>query len=282
MATNLSGIPVRDKILEFIHLNGKEKGLNVNLLVLRMGEKPEDLAYEKSIISMGEKAGITVAVKLLSEDMTEKEVEALISKINKDDSTHGLLVFRPMINKNVEKVIADNLSPSKDVDSITPLSMAGLYRGDRTFFPPCTAQACMEILSFYNISPKGKKAVVIGRSLVIGKPVSMLLLKEDATVTICHSKTPNLKGITKGADIVISAIGKREAIGGELLGKGQTVIDVGINVTEDNKLTGDVNYEEAFQIVDSITPVPGGVGSVTTSLLLLHCLQSCIGIIDKY
>lgn len=282
MAMRLSGAPVRDKILKYILLKGREAGVNAGLTVLRMGEKPEDLAYEKSIIAMGEKAGITVKVKLLDENMTDKKAKDLISEINNDKSIHGVLLLRPMANKEAERLIAENLLPSKDVDGITPSCMAGLYGADKTYFPPCTARACMEILSFYNLSPKGKRVVVIGRSLVIGKPVSMMLLREDATVTICHSKTSNLKEITKNADIVIVAIGRREAIGGEFFEKGQTVIDVGINVTEENKLIGDVNYEEAFSIVDNITPVPGGVGSVTASLLLLHCLQSCLGIIDKY
>lgn len=272
MALELKGSPVRDEIINKISREIEKDGIAVNLLIIRMGEKANDLAYEKSIIREAEKACIKVMVKHINPAIGLTETKNMIEGLNEDPNIHGILVLRPMDNKEIEDLIVKTLSLHKDVDGITPLSMAGLYQGSKEVFPPCTAQACMEILKHYRIDIKGKKAVVVGRSLVIGKPVSMLLLASNASVTICHSKSEDLEGVVRGGDLVITAIGRAGALTKNYFCPNQVVLDVGINFDEDGKLTGDIAFKEVANIVKAITPVPGGVGAVTTALLLEHTL----------
>ena len=196
--------------------------------------------------------------------------------MNKDDNIHGVLLFRPLPKHLNEEKIINALDIEKDVDGITDGSMAGVFAGKKQGFPPCTPSGCMEILDHYGIDCTGKKAVVIGRSLVVGKPAAMMLIKKNATVTVCHTKTKDMPSVVREADIVIVAAGRAGVVDGSYLRAGQTVIDVGINVNEEGKLCGDVNFEEADRIVDAITPVPGGVGSVTTSVLVSHVVEAAM------
>ncbi len=276
MTQHLKGAAVSAEIIENIRMKGNSFPGRIRLDILRMGEKEEDLSYEKAIIKKAEEAGIWVEAHALPPDLTPQQAERLILDLNEDPAVHGVLVFRPLLNPSVEQRILSILSPKKDVDGITPLSMAGIFKDDVSVFPPCTAQACMKILAYYQIPLEGKNVVVLGRSQVIGKPVAMMLLKENATVTICHSKTKNLKEVVKRADILVSAMGKARAVTREYLQPGQIVLDVGINFDEQGKLCGDVDWGDAEKIVAAITPVPGGVGSVTTALLLEHTMEAAM------
>jgi methylenetetrahydrofolate dehydrogenase (NADP+)/methenyltetrahydrofolate cyclohydrolase len=274
MAQHLKGASVSAEIIENIRREQSKYPGQVRLAVVRMGEKEEDLSYEKSIVKKAKEAGIIIQVHVLPEEITPKDASRLIEGLNADPQIHGVLVFRPLGNPLVEKQIVNTLAPHKDVDGITPLSMAGVYSDEEGLFPPCTAEACMRILSHYLVTLSGKKAVVLGRSQVIGKPVAMMLLKENATVTLCHSRTQNLMETVREADIVVTAIGKPRAVTGQFFRAGQVVIDVGINFDENGKLCGDVDFEEADKVVAAITPVPGGVGVVTTALLLEHTMKA--------
>lgn len=268
------------------NLNGKliekvnelnTKGINPTLAILRVGEKADDLSYERGAIKRCQLVGVDVKVVALPIDVTEEEFFDTLDKLNNDITIHGILMFRPL-PKHIDEAKARNmLSPAKDVDGSTDLSLAGVFTNTNLGFSPCTAEAAMEILKYYNIPLSGKKVAVIGRSLVIGRPIAMLLMHENATVTICHTKTVDVPGITKNADIVVVASGQMESVGADYLREGQTVIDVGISWnSEKNKLCGDVKFEEAEGIVDAITPVPGGVGGVTTSILVKHVIEAAI------
>lgn len=253
----------------------KEKGLYPCLAILRVGEKENDLSYERNAMKRCDKLGVLVRNVVLSEDVSQETLIAEIEKLNADESVHGVLMLRPLPASLDEKAACATLSPKKDVDGITSGSMAKVYSGAGDGFSPCTAQAVMEILRHYGVQLSGKRAAVIGRSLVIGRPVSMLLMAENATVAICHTKTVNTAEIASQADIVITAAGKAESIGREFFREGQTVIDVGINWSEEKqKLVGDVKFDEASEIVHAITPVPGGVGGVTTAVLVSHVVEA--------
>ena len=276
MTQHLKGAAVSAEIIENIRMKGSSFPGRIRLDLLRMGEKEEDLSYEKAIIKKAEEAGIWIKTHALLPDLTPQQAERLILDLNEDPEVHGVLIFRPLLNPAVEQRVLSTLSPKKDVDGITPLSMAGIFTDDASVFPPCTAQACMKILAYYQIPLEGKNVVVLGRSQVIGKPVAMMLLKENATVTICHSKTKNLKEVVRRADILVSAMGKARAVTREYLQPGQIVLDVGINFDEQGKLCGDVDWGDAEKVVAAITPVPGGVGSVTTALLLEHTMEAAM------
>ncbi|WP_458459937.1 bifunctional 5,10-methylenetetrahydrofolate dehydrogenase/5,10-methenyltetrahydrofolate cyclohydrolase [Pseudobutyrivibrio sp.] len=268
---NLNG-KLREKVNEL-----KTKGINPTLAILRVGEKADDLSYERGAIKRCQLVGVEVKVVALPVDVSENEFFDTLDKLNNDITIHGILMFRPLPRHIDEAKARNMLSPAKDVDGSTDLSLAGVFTNTKLGFSPCTAEAAMEILKYYNIPLSGKKVAVIGRSLVIGRPIAMLLMHENATVTICHTKTVDVPGITKNADIVVVASGQMESVGADYLREGQTVIDVGISWnSEKNKLCGDVKFEEAEGIVDAITPVPGGVGGVTTSILVKHVIEAAI------
>jgi len=250
------------------------KGVKPTLGLIRVGERGDDVSYERGATKRCETLGVACEKFLLPADVTQEELMKTIEKVNRDKKIHGVLIFRPLPKHLDEDAVIKALDPKKDVDGITDASMAGVFAGTNQGFPPCTPQACMEILDFYGIDCTGKKAVVVGRSLVVGKPAAMMLIKKHATVTICHTRTVNMPQVVKEAEIVIVAAGRAGVIGGSYLSAGQTVIDVGINVNEEGKLCGDVNYAEAEPIVEAITPVPGGVGSVTTSVLVGHVVEA--------
>lgn len=254
----------------------KNRGIEPTLAIIRLGEKPGDLSYEKGAMKRADKTGVKVKQFVFPEDMTEKSLISEIKKINADDSIHGVLMFRPLPAHIDEKAVCETLAPEKDMDGITSGSMAGVFMDTEIGYPPCTAEAVMEILDHYDVQLKGSKVTVFGRSLVIGKPVAMMLMKRHATITICHSRTAidDFRDAGHNADVVVSALGRAKMIGSEILGSGQTVIDVGINVDEEGNLCGDVNFDEVEPEAAAITPVPGGVGSVTTAVLMKHVIQA--------
>ena len=198
----------------------------------------------------------------------------MLDEVNTDDGIHGCLLFRPLPKQFDDRTVRAALRPEKDIDGITDGSLAGVFTNTDLGYAPCTAQACMEILKYYNVPLSGKRAVVVGRSLVVGKPAAMMLDRENATVTLCNSRTRNLPEVCRQADIVVVAMGKMGAVGADCLREGQTVVDVGIHVNEEGKLCGDVQFAAAEPVVDAITPVPGGVGTVTTSVLVGHVVQA--------
>ena len=262
----------------------KEKGVTPKLAIVRCGENPSDLSYEKGATSRAELIGVDVVKFLLPEDVTKEALIEQIEAINADDSIHGCLMFRPLPKhlKADQDEICNHLAACKDIDSMTDLSNAGVFMGKKLGFAPCTPQACMEILDYYGIDCKGKNAVVIGRSLVVGKPAAMMLMGKNATVTVCHTKTVNTAEICKGADIIVSAAGVLNSLTADFVRPGQIVIDVSIN-WDANKpnakgglggIAGDAKFDEVEPIVDAITPVPGGVGSVTTSVLMKHVVEA--------
>ncbi len=254
----------------------KEKGIDPTLAIVRIGENPGDIAYEKGALKRAEKMGIEVKQFILPSDADEDEVVECIKQINDDDSIHGVLMFRPLPKHMNEAKICETLDPRKDVDGITSGSMAGVFMGTDRGYPPCTAEACIAILDHYGIDLEGKKVTVMGRSPVIGKPVAMLAMKRNATITVLHSRTgkENFAEAGRGADVVIAAIGKPKWIGKDQIGDDQIILDVGINVDENGKLCGDVDPAPAEEKAKMLTPVPGGVGSVTTAILMKHVVQA--------
>ncbi len=278
MAQLLKGAPAANAITDDLITRAallKEKNIRPCLAMLRIGEKAGDLAYERGARSRCEKIGIAVRPFVLPEDASQEQLMEAIAEINSNDSIHGCLMFRPLPKTLDEQAACAALNPRKDVDGITSGSMSRVYSGYGAGFAPCTAQSCLEMLKFYGVDPSGKRAAVIGRSLVIGRPVAMLLMQANATVTICHTKTQKMPAIVRDADIVIVAAGKAEAIGAEYFREGQTVLDVGINWSETKqKLVGDVDFAQAEPIVAAISPVPAGVGSVTTAVLCKHVIEA--------
>ena len=273
MSEILKGLSVANALTEKLIArceNLKSKNINPTLAILRVGERPDDISYENGILKRCEKIGINVKKFVI----TQEEILKNIEEINNDKNIHGCLMFRPLSDKNLEKKACEILLPEKDVDCMTEKSLASVFIGNKNGYPPCTAEACIELMDYYGIEIEGKNIAVIGRSLVIGKPVSMMLQNRNATVIMCHSKTKNLPDISRNAEIIIAAIGKAGFIDSKFLSHGQTVIDVGINVNDEGKLCGDVKFYDAEKIVEKITPVPGGVGSVTTAILAKHVIEA--------
>lgn len=256
----------------------KASGITPTLAILRIGERPDDISYEKGATKRCDTVGVAVRNVVLPPDVRQDVLMDAIAELNADASVHGVLMFRPMPAQIDQEAACEALDPAKDIDGMTSGSLAGVFTGSGEGYAPCTAQACMEILAHFGIDPKGKRAVVVGRSLVVGKPVSMLLMAANATVTTCHSRTVDMPAITREADIVIAALGRMESLGEAYFAPGQTVIDVGINWNEEKgKLCGDVKFDEVEPIVAAITPVPGGVGTVTTSVLVSHVVEAAKG-----
>ena len=253
----------------------KAAGVEPTLAILRVGERDDDISYERGAMKRCATVGVTVRNVVLPADVSQETLMAAVDELNNDKGVHGVLIFRPLPKHLDEEAVRMALAPEKDIDGITDMSLAGVFTGSGTGYPPCTAQACMEILDYYGVDCKGKRAAVIGRSLVVGRPAAMMLMAKNATVTICHTKTADMPSVTREADIVIVAAGKMETIGEEYLSEGQVVVDVGINWNEEKgKLCGDVKFDEAEQKVAAITPVPGGVGTVTTSVLVSHVVDA--------
>ena len=277
MATILKGAPVVAAMNEANAARCaalKARGVTPTLAVVRVGARPDDLSYEKGVLTRCGKVGVEVKQFLLPEDAAQEQLLDVIAQVNADPAIHGCLLFRPLPKQFDDRTIRAALAPEKDIDGITDGSLAGVFTNSAIGYPPCTAQACLEILKYYQVPLSGKRAVVVGRSLVVGKPAAMMLDRENATVTLCNSRTRNLPALCQEADVVVVAMGKQGAIGGEHLRAGQVVVDVGIHVNGEGRLCGDVRFDEAEPLVEAVTPVPGGVGTVTTSVLVGHVVEA--------
>lgn len=252
----------------------KEEGKSVTLGIVRLGDNPDDVSYERSIINNCKKLGIDTEVFENDLEMTTEELEELLEKLNKDDSISGVLVFRPLPKHIDDARIREAISPSKDVDCMHPLNLAKVFEGDMSGFVPCTPKSAMEILLHNKVDLEGKNVVIVNRSMVLGKPLAMMLLNENATVTICHSRTKDLPSITKAADVVVTALGRAKFFDEKYFNEDSIIIDVGVSLDDDGKLSGDIDFDAVSEKVKMITPVPGGVGSVTTSLLLSQVVKA--------
>lgn len=284
MAKLLSGKEVAASLNENIRERAealRARGITPKLAIVRCGENSSDLSYERGAVKRAETCGIEIEKIQYPESVTKEELISGIEKLNGDASVHGVLLFRPLPGelRKCESEIANHLLPEKDVDCMTDLSHAGVYTGKDLGYPPCTPEACMKILDYYEIDLKGKNVTVIGRSLVVGKPVTMMLMGRHATVTVCHTRTADVAGIASAADIVVTSAGVLKSLTKEYVRPGQVVIDVSINWDPEKKngqggISGDADFEEVEPIVSAITPVPGGVGAVTTSVLMEHVVRA--------
>ncbi|MBQ9060677.1 MAG: bifunctional 5,10-methylene-tetrahydrofolate dehydrogenase/5,10-methylene-tetrahydrofolate cyclohydrolase [Firmicutes bacterium] len=278
-ARRLSGKPVADEMTEKnqkLAYQLRQKGIIPLLAVIRVGEDPGDIAYERGAVKRAEKTGVEIRHVHFDENVTQRELLEAIQGLNEDEKVDGVLLLRPLPHYIDEKYVCEQLAPAKDMDGITSGSMAGVFMDTDVGYPPCTAQACMDILDYYGVGLEGKKVTIMGRSLVIGKPVAMMAMRRNATVTVLHSRTgrEDFAKAGRDADVVIAAMGRAKMVGPDQLGQDQVILDVGINVDEDGSLCGDIDYVPAEQKAAMITPVPGGVGSVTTAVLMKHVLQA--------
>lgn len=278
MAAILKGAPVIEAMKQRMITDAAElsqKGVIPTLCILRVGERQEDLSYEKNAMKKAAQAGVRVVNEVLPDTVTQEEFDRTLTRLNEDGSIHGILMFRPLPETLDNEKARRMLSPEKDVDGCTDGSLAGVFTNTETGFPPCSAEAAMEMLKFYKIPVSGKKAAVIGRSLVIGRPVGMMLMHENATVVNCHTKTPDTADICRKADILICALGKLHSVGTEYTNPGQVIIDVGINRDEEKGgISGDCDFEKVEPQVKAISPVPGGVGGVTSMVLISHVIEA--------
>lgn len=253
----------------------KASGVTPTLGIIRVGDRPDDVYYENSIIKNCQSIGIEAKTYTLDLKIEMEEFTKMLRQVNEDSSVHGILIFRPLPKQLDENVIKYIIDPNKDIDCLSPLNLVKVFEGDMQGLVPCTPAAVMETLKHYEIKLQGANVVIMGRSLVVGKPLSMMLLQENATVTICHSKTKDMQEISKQADIIVAAMGKASLVDENYVTENSVVIDVGINDAGDGKICGDVNYDAVVNKVRSITPVPGGVGSITTAILLKHVVIAC-------
>ncbi len=251
----------------------KDKGVYPKLAVVRVGAREDDIAYEKGIMKRFGAVGADVSVIELPIDIDENSFEETIKELNEDEKVHGILVFRPLPKQLSDDRLKEIIRPDKDVDSISMVNATKVFAGDKTGYAPCTAQAVMELLAHYDVDLTGKRVVIVGRSLVVGKPLAMLMLAKNATVTVCHTRTKNIEDECRRADILVACAGSAKMIKKDYTNPGQIVVDVGINFV-DGAMCGDVDYDDVAEHVAAITPVPGGVGTVTTSVLLKHTLES--------
>ncbi len=272
----IDGKKIAQSVLESVKkdaekLNGK--GVTPGLAVIMVGNNQASKTYVRNKKMACEKAGIKSEEYLLPEDASEKEILNLINKLNTTKEVSGILVQLPLPPHLDSKTICERISPLKDVDAFTSKNIGDLFKGDAKFLP-CTPAGILEILKHENINLAGKHCVIIGRSNIVGKPLALLLIQNDATVTVCHSKTKNLEGICKLADIVICAVGKEKFLKKEMVKPGTVVIDVGINRDENGKLCGDADFENLEPICSKITPVPGGVGPMTVAMLVKNAAKA--------
>lgn len=276
MAQLMKGAPVAAAMTEQMVARTerlKQAGVTPTLCILRLGERPGDLVYERSAMKRCGKVGIDVREIVLPEGCTRERLLETIEQVNRDGAIHGLLMMRPLPVREDEDAARALLAPEKDVDGITAIAQSKVFTGAGAGYPPCTAQAVIEILDHYGVELAGRRAAVIGRSLVVGRPVAMMLMARDATVTLCHTRTEDLPEICRQADILVSAAGRAGLVTGAFTRPGQVIVDVGINVRA-GKLCGDVDFAAAEPLVGAITPVPGGVGTVTTAVLAAHVVQA--------
>lgn len=286
MANLLSGKEVAGALSDRLKIRCealKKEGITPTLAIVRLGEDPGDKSYEKGARSRAESIGVLVKNYILPELTSAEELILLLQELNRDGAVHGVLLFRPLPKhlRAREREICNALSPGKDVDGMTELSAAGVFTGSGLGYPPCTSAACMEILDHYGIACAGKSAVVVGRSLVVGKPAAMMLLQRNATVTVCHTKTVDTAKICREADIILTAAGQKKSLGAGAVRPGQVIVDVSMNYDPDKitskgrgGMVGDCDFDAVEPIVEAITPVPGGVGAVTTTVLMKHVIEA--------
>ena len=279
MAQVLKGKPVADHIREeavAAIAAGEVSFRQPKLTIVRVGERPDDLFYEGGVKKNCTLWGISLEVKALPETVSQEELLTVIGTLNQDSTVDGVLIFAPLPKHIDEKTVFATLAPEKDIDGLTLTNQGKVYAGEKDCFAPCTPTAVMELLRYYDIPLQGKQVVVLGRSLVVGKPVSMLLLDQNATVTICHSRTQNLAEVCRQADILVVAVGRARMVKENFTRPGQVVIDVGINSDpeQEGKICGDVDFSRVEPICEKITPVPAGVGSITTAVLLKHVVAA--------
>ena len=280
MAELLKGAPVAARLNEQSAADAaalRAAGVTPTLAILRVGERPDDLSYERGACKRCEAVGVAVRSVVLPETVDPDTFFASLDALNADDTVHGILLFRPLPAQLDGELARRRIRPDKDVDGCTDGSLGGVFTNTPVGFVPCTARAAMEILDYYGVSCAGKRAAVVGRSLVVGRPAAMLLTHRDATVTLCHSRTADLASATRAAEIVVVCMGRMESLDASYFAPGQIVVDVGIGWNEaKGKLCGDVLFDEAERVVSAITPVPGGVGAVTTAVLVRHVVEAAL------
>lgn len=270
----LRGKKVSDGIKEYVSKELETLSFVPKLAIVRVGENPDDMSYERSATKKLKSFGLDVASYVFPQDIRDEDFKKAFKDINEDDEVTGILLLRPLPRTINEKDIENMIDPKKDLDGISPINIAKVFARDTTGFSPCTAEAVIEVLKAYDIELTGKRVTVVGRSMVVGKPVSMLLLKENATVTMTHTRTVDLKKTCSDAEIVIAAAGRAKMLNSDYCGQDAVMIDVGINVDENGKLCGDVDYATLDGKASAATPVPGGVGTVTTAVLAKHLIQA--------
>lgn len=287
MAKLLTGGPVAQALTQaLLEKTGalRREGIVPTLAMVRLGENAADLSYERGAKKRCEAAGVQVRQVVLEESTTRQQLEQVLEQLNRDDTVHGVLLFRPLPShlQKDQQAICDKLDPKKDVDGMTSLSAAGVFTGQPIGFAPCTPAACLELMDHYGIGPAGKNIALIGRSLVVGRPLAMLLTAKNATVTLCHTRTRDTARICREADVIITAAGKLKSLTREYVKPGQTVIDVSINFDPQKvnargglgALAGDADIDAVSDILEAITPVPGGVGAVTSAVLVKHTVEA--------
>lgn len=284
MAELLRGAPVAKSMTEEVAERAARlasAGVTPKLAIVRVGDNPSDGAYVRGALKRAERAGVAVELVFLPDTVSQEELMGEIARINADRSIHGCLLLRPLPAPLDEAAVCALLAPEKDVDGITPGSLFGVFAGEQTGFAPCTAEAVVELLERSGVELSGARVTVVGRSLVIGRPVAMLLMGKNATVTICHTRTRDLASECARADILVVAAGHAATVGASAVRDGQVVVDVGINVDESGALVGDVAFNEVEPLVRAITPVPGGVGAVTTAVLMKHVVEAAERAVQK-
>ena len=273
----LGGKEVADGIVQDLKIKVEElkgRGISPKLAILRVGERDDDLAYERGVLKRFESAGVEVEITALDAGVSQEELDETFDGINADPKVHGILVFRPLPKPLSDEHMRKTIDSGKDVDFMDIRNMEKVLAGVPDAAAPCTAEAVMSLIKHYNIETCGKKVTVVGRSLVIGKPVALLLTTANATVTVCHTKTLNMEEECRNADIIVACCGVAKMINASYVKEGQIVIDVGMNVDEGGNLCGDVDYDAVSEIAEAVTPVPGGVGSITTAILLKHVVDN--------
>lgn len=273
----LKGAAVSAKIKEEVEaLLGELGGRSPKLAIVRVGESPDDLSYERGAKKKLASFGLEAESFAFPENISDKEFKEAFVRINEDPNVDGILLLRPLPKQIREKDIERLIDPGKDLDGISPENIAKVFSGDEKGFAPCTAEAVVEVLKANDILISGKRVTIVGRSMVVGRPLAMLLLKENATVTICHTRTADLKKAARDGEILVAAAGRARMLDASYVGPEAVVIDVGINVDENGKLCGDVDYDSLEGTASMATPVPGGVGAVTTAVLAKHLVLAAV------
>lgn len=278
MGIKLEGKPVVQAIRESIKQRVAilaDKKITPTILILRVGEREDDISYERGILKNCEMLGLKSYVLPLPQDITQYELEDTLNKANLDQDIHGIMLFRPLPSQLNLESLCNMIKPQKDIDCMSPVNLEKVFEGKSKGFIPCTSQAVVELLKYYEIPLKGMNVAVVGRSLVVGKPLAMLLTDENATVTLCHSKTKDMPSITAKADIVVAAVGKAKFMTEDYFNSESIVVDVGINETDEGKICGDVDYERVIHKVKALNPAIGGIGTITTTILLNNVVLAC-------